>query len=163
MILASLLFIPLFRVLFASLPLHLPYRADARTQLYEQIQDCTNLVANTFAKSIVVGRKQYDRFIFNNAALYFTRPDLNLATKYMSDEPGLQNSCVYGQKIAEELGGVQKPMLALLEEGEQIMEANATKTMKSCGKIEHFFSSHAYKTVGNCKSFGNTYEIRVYE
>lgn len=126
------------------------------------LKNCRPLVQDLTAKSIFVGRYDYTRFIINTPMLYFTRPDLPPATPSISDEPGLQNSCEYGEQIAENLHSAPKPMIAFLETSLQNSEPNATASMVSCGSIEAFLASQSSRLIGTCESYGTPFDVRVY-
>jgi hypothetical protein len=127
--------------------------------------DCRVAIQDIKAKSLFIGRTQYDRYIYNNASLYMLRPDLIPATRFISDEPGLQNSCHFGEQILVELQQSSKPMLALLDISaapNEASERNKSATMKSCGQIEYFLSTQPSIYQGFCISYGVLYEIRSY-
>lgn len=135
---------------------------SAYKEVSQRIQACSTLVSQTQAKSIFVGRDQYDHYIFNTAALYLARPDLQPATPYISDEPGLQNSCLYGERIGQQLLGASKPMLSFIEQGEQPAEPNATRNMRSCGKIEEVVHTMPYDLIGTCEAYDQVFDVRLY-
>lgn len=128
----------------------------------KNIRECASLVQTFPAKTIFIGRNQYTQFSYNTAALYLTRKDLRPATAYVSDEPGLQNSCVYGSRIVEQLKTASKPMVSFIEVGVQPKEPNASANMKSCNKIEEYLRVAPHKNIGECSSYGQQFEARVY-
>jgi hypothetical protein len=113
--------------------------------------------------SLFVGRVSYQTYIYSAVSLYLINPNVMPATSFISDEPGLQNSCKYGDIIAKQLSKAKKPMLAFLETSAQKPEANKTAVMFSCMKIENFLIHHAYTKIGNCNVYGQTFEIRLYQ
>lgn len=134
----------------------------AANNMQSHIQECGEVVKNIPAQSFFVGREQYNKYIYNTAALYLTRQDLKPASPYISDEPGLQNSCTYGERIRQDLLAAKKPLLVFIELGEQPAEPNATRTMRSCGAIEGYIRVAPHDSLGFCKSYGQTFDIRVY-
>jgi hypothetical protein len=130
--------------------------------LQRELSSCRTLTQNVEAESIFVGRYDYNSFIINTPMLYFLRPELPPATRYISDEPGLQNDCGYGKEIAEELDQAAKPMLALLEILPQNPEPNKTTTMVFCKKIEDFLASESSRLLGKCESYGTWFDVRIY-
>lgn len=136
--------------------------ASAYQVVNQQIQACASLVSQTQAKSLFVGRDQYDHYIYNTAALYLARPDLQPASPYISDEPGLQNSCLYGERISQQLLHAPKPMLSFIEQGEQPAEPNATRNMRSCGKIEEVVHTMPYVLIGTCEAYDQAFDVRLY-
>jgi hypothetical protein len=114
-------------------------------------------------KSVFVGRASYKHFIASNASLYLIDPSKPPATPFISDEPGLQNSCKYGGEIAGQLSGAPKPMLAFLELSPQFREDNLTERMSTCGKIERFLASAHYEDLGRCNCHGYVYAVLLYK
>jgi len=155
--LAFLIF-PLFRLL---LPRSIQVNRSS-TIIEEELASCRNMVHGIPANSVFVGRASYQRFLYNNAMLYFVRPELPPASAFISEEPGLQNSCKYGEIVAAQLKDAEKPMIAFIEMGEQVMERNKTATMASCNKIEDFLSIAEHYSIGSCSSYDKPYEIRIY-
>jgi len=144
------------------LPQHI-WEPQAQSNMYTHIAECAQRVQTYNAQSLFVGREQYNRYIINVASLYFTRPDLRPATPYVSDEPGLQSSCIYGERIQQDLVRTPKPMLSFIELGEQPLEPNATQTLRSCGHIERFLSTSPYTSLGQCYAYGHTFDVRAYK
>ena len=134
----------------------------ARYQIDLQTSDCRRLTNNVPGKSIFVGRLSYDKFLWNNASLYLVRSDLKPASSFITEEPGIHNSCKYGKIIAGELQVSQKPMLAVLAKKPQEPENKKTREMKSCGQIERYLQSNDFTKIGSCQSLGEDYEVRLY-
>ena len=120
------------------------------------------LVKNIYAESIFVGRKSYEKYLWNNASLYLTRPDLKPASSYITEEPGIQNVCKFQNIIVDELNVSPKPMIVTLELHEEKPENKATTNMKSCGLIERYLEYESYRLIGYCRSDNKDYEIRLY-
>jgi hypothetical protein len=136
---------------------------NAGLSINNNINECKILTSNINLRSIFVGRKNYDRFSYNNAMLYFTYPNIKPATSFISDEPGLQNSCKYGKIIAHQLNKAEKPMLVFIDANNQPAENDLMESMNSCNKIEEYLNSSQYLSKGYCSANKNTYEIRLYE
>lgn len=166
------LLLPLLLVLLIApalwfLPIH-SYNPDpvlSMTRLLDdQLSDCRKKTEGLQYRSLFVGRTLYERYFANNISLYFLSPSIPPATRYFSDDPGLQSSCLYGERIAGELNRAPKPMLAFItDQPMDRYEENKTQGMKSCGKIEAFLASQSYRIIGMCQSYETSYEIRVYE
>lgn len=126
-------------------------------------QECINLAKGIKAKTIFIGRTSYEQFRVNNPSLYLQFLDLKPATKYISDEPGLQNSCHYGERIVNELRVAQKPLLVFLDPKDQEADSPAIQGMKSCDKIETFLEDEPYSEIGSCTSYNVEYMVRMYQ
>ena len=162
-------------VILLSFPIHNLFSLDTnrivipssknqiQSSIIEHNADCMEKikVINNY-KSIFVGRVSYKRFRTNSANLYLINPDIPPATAFISDEPGLQNSCYYGKKIVEQLKRANKPMLVFLETGEQPSEPNATSQMTSCMQIENYLKDEPFQQFGACTTNGTEFLIRVY-
>lgn len=166
----SLLLAPLLMSLIGSALWFLPpFSYDPKpvfsmTRLVnEQLLDCRKKIQTERYRSLFVGRTVYEHYFANNLALYFLNPSVPPATRYFSEDPGVQNSCLYGERIAGELNRSPKPMLAFItDQPMDRYEENKTREMKSCGKIERYLAEHSYRIIGSCSSYGIPYEIRVY-
>lgn len=126
----------------------------------ENSKECA-IFKYTDAKSVFIGRTSYDLYDYSNAYLYYLYRNLKPATAYISDEPGLQDSCIYGSVIKNELLSSVKPMLSFLSTNPQIGFPN--KKLSSCGKIEEFLKNNSFEILGNCSSYGFEYEVRLYK
>jgi hypothetical protein len=111
---------------------------------------CTDLFPQD-ARSIYVGQATYHRFIENSPVFYLLRSDLRPATPFISDEPGVQNSCAFGSRIANDLMRAPRPLVLVLDAEIWEAESNMTRTMTNCGKIEAAIASLHAKQIGACK------------
>jgi hypothetical protein len=111
---------------------------------------CTDLIPSD-ARSLYVGQASYERFLVNLPVLYLMRPNLRPATPFISDEPGVQNTCEFGSRIAGDLQRAPRPLVLALDAKLWRTEANLTGTMKSCGKIEAAIASMPTKVLGTCQ------------
>lgn len=126
-------------------------RADLHLErLHKLTAECTGMFPRD-ARSLYVGQASYERFLMNTPVLYLMRPDLRPATPFISDEPGLQNSCIFGSRIAEDLARVPRPLVLVLDTDPGQMESNLTSTMTSCGKIEAAIASMHAMELGTCQ------------
>lgn len=132
------------------------------TELDNQLAECKKVINKVAARSIFVGRKSYNKYRFNIAALYLASPDTHPASRFISDEPGLQSDCEYGEEIVGELKHAPRPMLVLADQSEQSPENSFMRKMKSCGKIETYLSDIPSISLGTCDSFYSTFEVKVY-
>jgi hypothetical protein len=121
---------------------------------------CTGLIPPGM-RSIFVGQASYRRYILNWPILYLARTDLRPATRFITDEPGLQNSCAYGSRIAADLMMAPRPMVAFLDTV-PMAEPNLTKTMESCGWIERILQEAPSRDLGMCQFSGHVIRARLY-
>ncbi len=131
------------------------------------LSDCHKITqtSNVVPQSIFVGRLSYQHYLVNTALLYLTYPQLKPATAFISDEPGIQNSCEYGDQIVKQLRQAPRPLLAFLEMGDQPSEPNLTRSMTSCKKIESFLESTESLLLGECSLVdipSNRFQVRIY-
>jgi len=135
----------------------------AQVVLDRELAECKNKTENIKINSIFVGRVSYNRFLYNVASLYLLYPDVPPATPNLMEEPGIQNTCEFGEKIGQYLYTAKRPMLAFLEEGDHQPENELTRKMTSCGKIENYLSYADYEKIGQCESYGEIFDIRLYK
>ncbi len=163
-----LLTMVLYFALHQNLFVYNPFRFLEQSPTYIDavdytLRDCRQATQNLRYTSLFVGRTNYSEYVYSHVMLYLMNPKVKPATKYISDEPGLQNTCEDGEVVAQELTVAKKPMLSLLEFKPQQTEANLSSSMVSCGYIEKWLTSTKYKRIGTCTHFGNEFEIRLYE
>lgn len=126
-------------------------RADIQLErIHKLTARCTELFPHD-ARSIFVGQLSYHRFIVNAPVFYVLRADLRPATPFISDEPGLQNSCAFGSRIAADLLRAPRPLILALDTGPWDPEPNLTRSMTSCGKIEAAIAAMPTTIVGTCR------------
>jgi hypothetical protein len=111
---------------------------------------CTSLFPSD-ARSLYVGQASYDRFILNSPILYLMRPDLRPASPFISDEPGIQNSCEFGSRIAAELIRAPRPLVLALDTKLWPAEPNLTGSMANCGEIEAAIARMPATVAGTCR------------
>lgn len=132
--------------------------------LAAKLEDCKSKTNQYLYGSLFVGRTSYERYFINGVALYFLNTSIPPATRFFSEEPGVQNSCEYGERIVQELRTAPKPMVVFITDQKVTRyEENKTREMKSCGKIEQYLMYNPYKVLGTCISYDIPYEIRIYE
>ena len=141
----------------------IPRNNFAMFQMNDQISECKNMVYKVGSGSIFVGRISYERYLWNNASLYLTRTDLKPATSFITEEPGIHNSCKYGLMIYNELVISNKPMIAFLNMNLQDGENKTTKNMSSCGYIEKYLNENSFEILGKCRSVDSEFEVRLYK
>lgn len=158
-----ILFSPIYRSFYMFDKSLFPIAQDlGDVYINENLKECQSVIAKiSDYNTLFIGRINYNRYILNRAILYLLSPNVKPATAFISDEPGVQNSCYYGGIIRAQLEKAEKPMLAFLEEGEDELEQNKTRIMTSCGKIESFLSQK-YSEIGQCQAFDRDYKIRLY-
>lgn len=113
-------------------------------------QECTHLIPPE-ARSLFVGRSSYAHFIDSPMILYAAVPALRPATLYIAEDPGIQNACDYGARIAQQLDRAPRPMVAFLSTSPQWREPNATETMTSCNRIEKYLADSSPAPLGTCR------------
>ena len=123
-----------------------------------KISDCKSKVRGKNYNSIWVGRLDYNLPAKVRAPiLYLVDISKKPATKYISDEAGLQINCRYATKIVEDFNKAERPILMFLER-----EIHGNFPKISCGIIEKWLSDNSYQDVGSCKIENGIYEIRIY-
>lgn len=126
-------------------------RADLRLeQLHKRTSGCTGFFPSD-ARSLFVGQASYSQFIKNSPVFYLLHPDLRPATPFISDEPGVQNSCTLGSRIAADLMLAPRPLVIVLDTEPSGPEPNLTRTMESCGKIEAAIAAMPAVMLGTCQ------------
>ena len=110
-------------------------------------------------KSIFVGNSQYDDFNINYPYLYLQNINLKPATKYISDEPGIQNNCDRAQEIIKDLDMAPKPSIFYLNKS-ILIDKNNVNQYKNCGLLEQYFSEKT-KTIGHCEINQSEIEVRI--
>jgi hypothetical protein len=152
-----------------SLRIAVRYVASTRGTLQADIQlrhsheltvGCTELFPPD-ARSLFIGQVSYKRFIANMPIFYLMRPDLRPATPFISDEPGVQNSCDLGSEIAADLIRATRPLVLVLDTEPWDAEPNLTLTMTSCGKIEDAMATMPALVLGTCHVIGRTFRVEV--
>jgi hypothetical protein len=111
---------------------------------------CTDIFPRD-ARSLFVGQASYDRFIMNSPVFYLMRADLRPATPFISDEPGVQNSCTLGSRIAADLIRAPRPLVLVLDTKPYDPEPNLTRAMTSCGRIEAATAAMRAAVIGTCQ------------
>ena len=110
-------------------------------------------------KSIFVGNSNYADFVINLPILYLTNINLKPASKFISDEPGLQNTCRIQKQIINDLVKSSQPTIFYLNKT-HLEDKNNTNTFTSCGLLEEYFRVNT-TSVGECKLSSNLLDIRV--
>ena len=126
-------------------------KPDVNLERFHRLtEECTGMFPND-ARSLFVGQASYERYITNAPILYLMRPELRPATPFISDEPGVQNSCGLGSRIAGDLVRAPRPLVLVLDTELQEPEPNLTRTMRSCGKIEAAIAAMPAAELGTCR------------
>jgi hypothetical protein len=119
-------------------------------RLHLATEACTRLFPPE-ARSLFVGQASYDRFLINSPAFYLMRPDLQPASPLLSDEPGVQNSCELGSRVADDLAQAPRPLVLVLDATAQGTEANLSRTMQNCGRVEAAVAAMRAQALGGCQ------------
>jgi glycosyltransferase involved in cell wall biosynthesis len=136
-------------------------QADIHLQKTRELTaGCTDLFP-TDARSLFVGQVSYERFLANLPVLYLSRPDLRPATPFISDEPGVQNSCALGSRIAADLTRARRPLVVVLDTKPWNPEDNLTRVMTSCGKIEAAIATLPAVELGTCRVHDRIFRVTV--
>ena len=150
--------------LFSYDPSRFLHRSSTYVDVLDlSLQDCRQATQDVDYQSLFVGRTNYSAYIYSHVMLYFINPKIKPATKYISDEPGLQNDCGDGENIARDLARAPKPMLSFLETQPQPTEKNMSSNMVSCGYIEKWLANNPYREIGTCSHYGKEFAILLYE
>jgi hypothetical protein len=110
-------------------------------------------------KSIFVGNSQYDDFNINYPYLYLQNINLKPASKYISDEPGIQNNCERAQEIIKDLDMAPKPSIFYLNKS-KLIDKNNVNQYHNCGLLEQYFSDKT-KVIGYCEINQSQIEVRM--
>jgi hypothetical protein len=129
-------------------------------KIHQLTARCTDLFPSD-ARSLFVGQSSYKRFIVNFPIVYLMRSDLRPATPFISDEPGIQNSCAFGSRIAADLVHAPRPLVLVLDTKPWPPEKNLTRTMKSCGKIEGTIAAMPAIKLGTCRMADRSFQVMV--
>jgi hypothetical protein len=132
-------------------------------QISDKIAECKKAVSTLQYRSLFVGRTDYSFYYYNHAMLYLINPTVPPATRYISDEPGLQNTCEDGSRIQRDLENAPKPLLAFIDTRSQKRSPNAYMHMKSCKKIEQWLSRRPSRSFGTCTHMGTPFTIQIYD
>lgn len=144
---------------------YVPFDRFSMTKILNQsLHECKAQTDAIKYSSLFVGRTVYEQYFSNNVALYLLNPSVPPATRYITDDPGIHNSCDWGERVKTDLEMAPRPMLAFItDQRSERREENKTKNMKSCGTIEGFLTKHPYRVLGTCTSYEVLYEIRIYD
>tara|TARA_B110001469_G_scaffold126651_1_gene144898 strand:- start:2881 stop:4332 length:1452 start_codon:yes stop_codon:yes gene_type:complete len=117
-----------------------------------------NNIKNAY-KSIFVGNSQYDNFNINYPYLYLQNLNLKPATKFISDEPGIQNDCARAEEIIRDIDAAPKPTIFYLNKT-ILKDKNNTNQYQNCGLLEKYFSTKT-KVIGYCEVNQSEIEVRA--
>lgn len=123
------------------------------------INTCADLKIERKPKSIFVGNVTYDSFVLNFPLLYLNYLYLKPATKYISDEPGLQNTCSIQNEIISDINKAPKPTIFFINKT-FITDKNNKNVYSNCGKIEEFLDAHT-KIIGQCNVSEYNLDVRI--
>jgi hypothetical protein len=105
-----------------------------------------------------LGQTSYDGYPENYPILYLMRPDLRPATRFISDEKGVQSSCALGSRIAADLVRASRPLVVVLDTKPWTTGDNLDHKT-SCGKIEATIAALPAVTLGTCRLAGRVYRV----
>jgi hypothetical protein len=91
--------------------------------------------------------------------LYLNYFYLKPATKYISDEPGLQNTCSIQNEIISDINKAPKPTIFFINKT-FIPDKNNKNVYSNCGKIEEFLDAHT-KIIGQCNVSEYNLDVRI--
>ncbi len=120
---------------------------------------CSRFHFESNAKSIFVGNAQYDNFFVNFPFLYLNYIHLKPATKFITDEPGLQNTCLIQDQIIEDINLAPKPTIFFINTS-LILDKYNRNTYKSCRKIEEYIAVNS-ELIGQCRLSDYNLDVRV--
>jgi hypothetical protein len=146
-----------------------PHRFSLANPLYtsytqrvkQSLANCSLTVSNLSYKSMFVGRETYDWYLYSHAMLYLISPNTPPATRYISDEPGLQNTCKDGARLAQDLTQSYKPILTFIDQSPR-SHPFAEFTHKNCKKVEEWLQQRPYSPIGACTHENVKFDIRLY-
>lgn len=123
------------------------------------VNTCANLNFENKPKSIFVGNAQYDSFFINFPLLYLNYFYLKPATKYISDEPGLQNECSIQDEIISDISKAPKPTIFFINKT-LLIDKNNKNTYTNCKKTEEYIATNT-KIIGQCNLSEYNLDIRL--
>ena len=120
---------------------------------------CNSFNKKNEYQSIFVGNSQYDNFNINYPYLYLENLNLKPATKYISDEPGIQNTCARAKEIMRDLDAAPKPTIFYLNKT-ILKDKNNINQYQNCGLLEKYFFTKT-KIIGYCEVNQSEIEVRT--
>lgn len=157
------LFLPLVGWILTNPGFLKPSSQLGEKSIQAQNNDCKTVVDDINPSTVFVGRLTYERYLYNITSLYLIYPDVKPATRFITEEPGVQSSCKYGEMVVEDLKNAEKPIVAFLEEGVHPPENVEMLSMTSCRKIEDYLENASFEEIGECVSYGLRFKIRLYD
>lgn len=127
----------------------------------KMVENCVGLVKakEIKPKTIFVGNASYEDVVINFPLFYLKNLDLPPATKYISDEPGIQNSCEVQKEMILEMNEAEKPIIFYLN-ASKIIDKNNLNKASSCNILEKFHENRL-KKVGECVVGKYQVEVKV--
>lgn len=126
-----------------------PMSGMVQADVQNLTRECSALIPAD-ARSMFVGNKSYQHYLMNLPIFYLANSRLRPATSLISEEPGIQNSCSYGSRIADDLAHAPRPLAILIDQTPWSNEANLSLNMQDCGKIQEQISKLSAIPVGYC-------------
>ena len=148
-------------VLIQSLMQGLPVKPGRlTTEISRVTQECSGLIPKD-ARSLFVGKGSYQEYQINWPILYLANPQLRPATAFISEEPGVQNTCYFGTRISNDLAHAPRPTAVILDGVPWHDDTSEVFKLPDCGKIEAELTTLRVSPVGFCSVRWRRYEVAV--
>lgn len=125
---------------------------------HKAIDSCSRFPTEGY-KSIFVGNNDYANFVINFPTLYLKNIKLKPATKYISDEPGMQNNCGVQREMIVDFIKAKKPTIFFFNKT-QMVDKNNNNSWTSCGLLEDYFD-HNTQSIGECYLSNYKLDVRT--
>ncbi len=109
-------------------------------------------------KTIFVGNKNYSEFVINAPLIYLNNLNLKPASRFISEDPGVQDTCKYSNLIVDELNRAEKPTIYFINTVSKKEIYNSNK-LQSCGLIERYINQNT-TIIDSCKVGEYEFEVR---
>lgn len=124
---------------------------------HKAIDSCSRFPTQSY-KSIFVGNNDYKNFVINFPIIYLNKISLKPATKYITDEPGLQNRCDIQKEMIADFLASSKPTVFYLNHS-IIVDKNNSNLLSGCQLVHEYLLNKTNK-IGECMIGRNLVEIR---
>jgi hypothetical protein len=110
-------------------------------------------------KTVFVGNEDYSNFVVNAPVIYLKNLNIKPASRFISEDPGVQNSCFFGQSIVSDLQNAEKPTIFFINKT-LIQEKYSSNKFESCGLIEKYVHDMTIK-IGSCNVGKFEFDVRT--
>ena len=118
---------------------------------------CSPYLNNYQAKSIYVGNLSYKNFFVNYVYLYYKNFHIKPGTRYIADEPGIQNNLFHSNQIISDLQDAQRPLI-IFQNLSHFIDKKDNSVFVTSDNIVKYINNNAV-SIGTC--FVNNYFFDV--